>query len=149
VGGAPRTPGVYVFRTAGGQAFPRLRGKSDIVYIGVAGKGKSTIRQRLKKHLTVRRDRQDAAHRLNRVVKEVRSLEVGWVSFAHEDEARAAESELFDIYARDHIELPPLDRQESGIKVRARSRLTGLLPADKRQEALAKLRAARSKHGVH
>jgi hypothetical protein len=80
----------------------------------------------------------DIAHRIGRVISEIGQLEVGWVS-CERAEVLALESELLDAYAKDHIELPPLNRQESGIRVRQLLRLISSLPSDQRREALVKL----------
>ena len=48
---APLAPGIYVFRLAEGKAIPRMRGASDIIYIGRSAK----IRNRFKDHLRRRK----------------------------------------------------------------------------------------------
>jgi excinuclease UvrABC nuclease subunit len=69
---APITPGVYVFRL--GQAVQRLKGESDIVYIGTSGKGAGSIRTRLKQHL---RADVSPGPQLCRITNEVGPLESG------------------------------------------------------------------------
>jgi len=47
---APTRSGVYVIRMAGGRRFGRLRGESDILYIG-STEAKRELRQRLRQYL--------------------------------------------------------------------------------------------------
>lgn len=141
---APATPGVYVFRFSGGQPIRRLKGESNIVYIGSTKKGKArsgSVQRRLKQHLRTREGKIDIGYRIERVLKEIGRLEVAWRSFDTDADAQWHEAELLERYETDHIELPPLNRQESGKKVRyALKGLLGL-PSDKAQELLISLRA--------
>src|SRR5260370_32446501 len=114
--GAPRKPGIYVFRL--NQAINRLKGKSDIVYIGSTVKGRRTIQDRLKDHLGVRKVERNTAYYLERVQREVNTLEVSWKALETHDEAMDEERVLLVKYMADHIEFPPLNRQESVRKIR-------------------------------
>jgi hypothetical protein len=58
-GHAPGLPSVYAFRFAG-NAFGRLKGESDLVYIGSA----ECLRRRLSGHLPARAEAPDCADRL-------------------------------------------------------------------------------------
>ena len=95
----------------------RLMGASDLVYIGATGKGKRTLQDRLKDHLRLRRDMKDLGCRLDRVVQHVGPLEVAWIVCENRVDAQWKERELIAKYADDHIEIPPLNRQESGKQV--------------------------------
>lgn len=70
---APNKPGLYVFRIACEATLPRVKGQSDIVYIGTNRRGKGTIRSRLNWHKCAR---SDETNRLHRISKEHGSLEV-------------------------------------------------------------------------
>lgn len=107
---APKTPGLYVFRLCGDKCVGRVRGESDIVYIGTTKKGKGTVRSRLRGHQLAGADDR---HRLKRISEEVGRLEVGWKTFAKHFDAQWLESTLLSRYAVDHIELPPANRQQS------------------------------------
>lgn len=110
----PQKPGVYIFRLIRGATLARLKGNSDIIYIGSTKKGKRTLRDRLKDHLSPRGDKRDTGYRLKRVTNEVGSLEVAWRVFDCHDSAQACERQLLKRFEQDHIELPPLNRQETG-----------------------------------
>src|ERR1700751_5068582 len=71
---APNSAGVYVFRLA--RAIQRLKGDSDVVYIGTTGKGERTIQTRLKEHLDVH----EGGPMFARVANEVGPMEVAWIS---------------------------------------------------------------------
>jgi hypothetical protein len=139
---APSTPGVYVFRIFGARLVCRLKGKSDIVYIGTTVAIPGSLRRRLAQHLAPRHDQTGLAPRIRRAQQEVGRLEIAWVTCPDNYETRLLESELLDMYCADHIELPPLNRIESGIQIRGLMRLISLLPDHVRREALAKIRRA-------
>jgi len=123
---APRKSGIYLFRMA--QPFPRLKGMSDIVYIGCTT-SQRTISDRLKDHLSVREIERNTAYYLERVQCEVNAIEVSWKTFEKPTGAKDAERNLLEKYVADHIELPPLNRQASGQQVRIVSELiTRILP---------------------
>jgi hypothetical protein len=137
---APSAPGVYVFRMAGGRLARRLKGKSDIVYIGSTVATNGSLRKRLAQHLPPRQDPTGIAARILRVEQEVGSLEIAWATCPDNYKSQALESELLDKYCADHIELPPLNRIESGQQIRQLMRLILLLPEDVGREALVKIR---------
>lgn len=107
----PKQPGIYIFRMVGcATAITRLTGMSDIIYVGSTPKG-GTICGRLGDHLLTREDQKDVGWKIERVLKAVGALEVGWKVFSTADQAANYESEILWRYERDHIELPPLNSQ--------------------------------------
>lgn len=98
---APRRPGVYVFRLTN-RSFGRLRGSSDVLYIGATTKSKGGLQQRLN----------DPRDWLSRVLSEVGPVEVGWIELKSPWEARVKEAEVLKRYLHDHVELPPFNRQQ-------------------------------------
>lgn len=136
---APRTPGVYVFRLAGEQAFRRLKGESDLLYIGSTIKGKRTVRDRLKDHLSPGKLARNIGYRLRRVRQEVSPIEVSWKTFDSHAEAKNQERMLLASYEKDHIEFPPLNRQEAGKKVRQGIELVEQVPSSQQKELFAKI----------
>jgi len=109
---APEQPGVYVFRRMAGYGISvrRIVGESDIIYIGGTPR-KGTLQSRLRNHLKPRADEKDAGCQIDRVQKEVGPLEVAWKTFEMTCDAATCESTLLYRYAKDHIELPPLNNQ--------------------------------------
>jgi hypothetical protein len=134
-------PGVYIFRMAGGKLAPRLKGKSDIVYIGAVVANYGSLRKRLAQHLPRRQDPTGIAARILRVEHEVGPLEIAWVTCPDNHRSQAFESELLDKYCVDHIEL----RIESGQQIRGRMRLVLQLPEDVGRKALEKIRQEESR----
>jgi len=114
---APNHPGVYAFRLAKGP-FGRVKGASDLVYIGCTEGAKRTLRQRLKNHLIDRSDQEDVGHRLCRVEREIGELDVAWKTFDNAGQGKQYEGELLAQYAGEHVEFPPLNRKESGKRFR-------------------------------
>jgi excinuclease UvrABC nuclease subunit len=106
---APGQPGVYIFRLA--ESFRRLKGDSDLIYVG-----SGSLRNRLRNHLT---GRGDVNRRLERVAREIGTLELAWRTHATAQEAKDNEGELLAVYDSEHLELPPLNRSESGRGKRA------------------------------
>jgi len=100
----PNREGVYVIRL--GKPIPRLKGESEILYIG-AGK----IQDRLYA-ICARFYGVEYAHtakdELYRVIQEV--APDCWVSFTITDNHNQLEKDLLHRYSKDHIELPPLNR---------------------------------------
>jgi hypothetical protein len=124
---------------AGGQVVGRFRGESDIVYVGTTVAAEGTLRYRLVQHLVARNDRTGVSARIGRVLQDIGALEIGWVTCPDSREARWLESELLSMYCDDHVELPPLNRMESGIRIRQVMRLIALLPEHERQQVLTEL----------
>lgn len=116
---APKTPGVYIFRLS--KRFGRVQGESDLLYIGLA-------RANLARTLAGHRHR--GVGRVLELVRGVGHLQVAWKSCAGRLDAERTESRLLAGYAREHIELPPLNRQQSlAVWQRYISSLGGLWPA--------------------
>jgi len=101
---APEQPGVYVIRITQGRCFGRLKGKSDILYIGSC-EAKKGLRQRLQQYLHPG-PTQWTNRRVNQLAKEYQ-MEVAWCLC---DEPRNFEHDLLIRYLKDHDELPPLNR---------------------------------------
>jgi hypothetical protein len=136
---APRSSGVYAFRMAAHQVVGRFKGQSDIVYIGATVAVKGSLRKRLAQHLVARVDGMGLGARLKCALQEIGRMEIGWIMCPDNHAARWLESELLSKYSADHLELPPLNRSESGIRIRGVMRLIALLPDQERQAALAKI----------
>lgn len=136
---APMKPGVYAFRFAHAEQIRRLKGESDIVYIGATRKGRATLRDRLKRHLRPRKDMKGTGVRLLRVVTEAGSLEIAWREFQNHYDAQWKERELLAQFADDHIELPPLNRQETGKEVSDAVRGLRASKPDKRAKIFARV----------
>lgn len=103
---ASQSPGVYVFRIKGSSC-GRLLGHSDLIYVG------TTTKQGLNGRLRDHANQKDGRHWLIRIPNEVGKLEVAWLTLGTHDAARIKESDLLAQYAREHIELPPGNRQQS------------------------------------
>jgi hypothetical protein len=104
---APNLSGVYVFRLAEG--FGRLRGRSDLVYVGCTTSTDGTIQRRLSDHWRAGRFRD---------VQKVGKLEVCWKKLTTAEEASKEEAKLLRTYVSDHIELPPINRKEEDVDTR-------------------------------
>jgi hypothetical protein len=135
----PPKSGIYAFRLAEGKTIHRLKGESDIIYIGCSAK----IRNRLKDHLKVMIVERNVAYRLQRVEQEIGRLEVSWESYDSPDRAKVAERLLLAKYEADHIEFPPLNRLESGKTQRMVEEWLKLAPGQSQNlvEILAKIRS--------
>src|SRR5260370_8802621 len=72
------SPGVYVFRLSAAKCFPRIKGESDIVYIGTTEDGQGTVRKRLIAH---RNACADERFWLVRIQAEIGQLEVASKTF--------------------------------------------------------------------
>ncbi len=129
---------MYAFRLASG-AFGRIKGNSDLVYIGCTESAKGTLRKRLNNHIVDRPDKEDVGHRLHRVRRELGELELSWKTFTTSSEATWHEQELRSKYAEEHIEFPPLNRKESGKRVRKAQESVQQLQPDELAEVLEKL----------
>ena len=100
---APRQRGAYVIRKAGGQRFGRLRGESDILYIGKA-ETKGGLKQRLQQHM-----RPGPTQYTNQRIKKLArkyEMEVAWHAC---EKPRNVEHHLLSKYVSKHDELPPLN----------------------------------------
>ena len=106
--GAPRKPGVYVFRIAKPATLRRAVGGSDIAYIG--NTSTRTLQERLLEHSKERTDA-DSGRRIRRL-EQKHKLEVAWkVSGLPEDE----ETKLLAFYEVHHFELPPCNLRRENV----------------------------------
>ena len=101
---APKEVGLYVFRTKDGTRFGRLRGESDIIYIGSA-KGQGGIRRRLYSHLHP--GPTQATNKRSRWLQDKVQMEVAWECG---ETAASKEGLALGLYRQDHWEFPPLNR---------------------------------------
>jgi hypothetical protein len=94
---APAGSGVYVIRTANAKPVGRLRGTSDLIYIG-----QGNLRVRLKTHANFRADFRDKGWLLWLIAKDatVGGLEV---AFAQSPDPRSAENTLLFRYLTEHL----------------------------------------------
>ena len=101
---APKQIGVYVMRKAGGQCFGRLKGESDILYIGKTTRKHGGLKHRFRSYLygtpTTGTDK-----RIHDFAKKT-TIEVAWCLC---DEPEHFEYDLLWRYYREHDELPPLN----------------------------------------
>ena len=104
---APRTFGTYVMRMKNGKLFGRLRGCSDIVYIGHSERPKNGIYGRLLDYFRKPGRTQLTNQRIIKLATKY-EFEISWVSIM---KARDLEMRLLMIYEDDHDELPPINRQ--------------------------------------
>jgi hypothetical protein len=132
-----------VVRLASGTVFGRLKGESDLVYVGSA----SRIRQRLEQHLRPRDDERDVGYRLQRVQREVGPLEVSWRGCGSHRDAKFEEGTILRRYRDQHIELPPLNRQEGGNKVQGVLEALLALRPDRRDALIAEALRRRADRG--
>ena len=103
---APQQVGVYVIRKAGGECFGRLRGESDIFYIG-STTSEGGLRQRLQHYFHPGRA-QWTNRRINEYAKKYH-MEVSWCPC---DEPRNLEDDLLRQYLMEHDELPPFNHSD-------------------------------------
>jgi excinuclease UvrABC nuclease subunit len=98
---APEKPGAYVIRMSGGKLFPRLKGETDIVYIGSSKNLRRRFYWFLKPGPT-----QWTSQRINQFSKKYR-LEIAWLE---NDNPKNIEHNLLRDFLSQHDELPPLNR---------------------------------------
>ena len=107
-GGAPTSPGVYVFQLGEGKTIHRLRGESAIIYVGSTARGSGGLKQRLRSH--------NKSSLLNLIKAEIGEIEVSWKIVPTHKRALFDEAEILWKYLQDHLELPPMNRQRSSLK---------------------------------
>src|ERR1700676_2517396 len=103
---APSSVGVYVFRLITGSVICRVRGTSEIVYVGYSG----NIQNRLRAHYNPDWGSFKDSGWLISLGANGAPLEVTWQELPEED-ARVMEGEILQEYLLDHLELPPANRQ--------------------------------------
>jgi hypothetical protein len=100
---ADEKTGIYEIRMKDGKKFGRVRGESDIVYIGSTTKSfKSRFRGYMKP---------DRSQKTNQHVKWFSTKYELEVAFLPIEKPKFYESLLIDAYIADHDELPPLNHQ--------------------------------------
>ncbi len=114
---APPSAGLYLLRVAGGSGIERVKGASDIIYIG-----SGNIRDRLKAHANPDwKDFRDSGW-LICLISRHRNLEVAWSEQSLES-ARSSEARLLAEFVAQHCELPPANRQMPDFDQVARARI--------------------------
>lgn len=98
--------GAYVIRHKGGQ-FGRLRGNSDILYIGKST-GQNGMRARINSYFNPG-PTQWTNQRIHSFLQREVPMEI---SFVITENPRQLESQLLQQYVKDHDELPPFNRSE-------------------------------------
>ena len=109
----PRQHGIYIFRMARGECFSRLKGESDIFYIGSA-EGNHGLRGRLHQYLRPGPS-QLTNKRIHTVAKKY-DMEIAWCVC---EEAGNLELQLLHRYLEDHDELPPLNHASKALLKKA------------------------------
>jgi hypothetical protein len=109
----PKQHGIYVFRMAQGECFKRLKGESDILYIG-STEGKHGLRGRLQQYLRPG-PTQLTNKRIHAKAKKY-GMEIAWCPC---DEASNLELQLLHQYLEDHDELPPLNHASKALLKKA------------------------------
>jgi len=99
---APKQSGIYIFRMAQSKCFSRLKGETDILYIGSA-EGKHGLRGRLQQYL---RSRPKQTNKRIHAMTKKYDMEIAWCLCG---EAGNLELQLLRRYFDDHDELPPLN----------------------------------------
>jgi len=102
---APRKNGTYIIRIKNGKPFGRLRGCSDLIYIGKT-EGKNGIYGRLLAYFRKPGRTNFTNQRIIKFAKKY-EFEISWVPT---DKPQDLEMRLLKIYEEDHDELPPLNR---------------------------------------
>lgn len=105
---APNCCGVYALRLP--INFGRLKGDSDIVYVGCTKKATGTLANRLRKHTKS----SGISTQLSKISEWRSDLEIAWKTQASASDASHAERVLLEGYLQDHLELPPLNRKFPG-----------------------------------
>ena len=116
----PKQHGIYIFRMARGECFRRLKGESDIFYIGSA-EGSRGLKGRLQQYLRPG-PTQFTNKRIHAKVKKY-GMEIAWCPF---EEASNLELQLLHRYLEDHDELPPLNHASKALLKKASTETVGL-----------------------
>ena len=100
---APTCSGVYAIRISGARPVGRLKGASDLIYIG-----EGNLQARLKAHLISRSDFYDTGWIFHLIVKAGLPLEVRCF---RSNNTKGDEEQLLLKYLKEHLELPPATGQ--------------------------------------
>ena len=84
-----------------GKSIHRLKGESDIIYVG--GTSRGTLAQRLRGH--------NGSRLLKLIKTEIGGIRVSWKDLPTNERALFEEAEILWKYLRDHLELPPMNQQ--------------------------------------
>jgi hypothetical protein len=117
---APKQYGIYIFRMARSKFFGRLKGESDILYIGSA-ESKHGLRGRLRQYLHPG-PTQWTNKRIREMAKKY-AMEIGWCLC---EEASNLELQLLHRYIDDHDELPPLNHASKALLKKLLTETVGL-----------------------
>lgn len=97
----PKKSGFYIFRLANSHYFGRLKGNSDILYIGSAS---TTLKRRIKSYFNPGRS-QKTSIRINSMMEKY-DIEIAWNKCLN---PKKEEAELLENYFSEHDELPPFN----------------------------------------
>ena len=100
----PRSMGVYAFRHA--EPFSRVRGSSDILYIGSAT-NRNGLRGRIGQYFSPGPTQRTNQRILALITQEKGAYSVSWVETHEIARAKAFEQDLLGKYLQEHGELPP------------------------------------------
>ncbi|MDA8054347.1 MAG: GIY-YIG nuclease family protein [Thermoplasmatales archaeon] len=108
---APENAGVYFLRLRMGRSFSRIKGETDIVYIGSSG----NLKKRLRQYAHPGRS-QWTNLKVNWFVKNYgHDSEFYWREYKNKDESETEEWKLLRNYEKDHHEKPPLNGADKRI----------------------------------
>jgi len=103
----PKKPATYVFRL--NKTIPRLKGNSDILYIGSTG----NLRERIYGNY-VKGQGGPTTKRIRYMLFKkgyIDRVEISWKTLTTRNESKKLEKELLEKYEKGHHELPPWNRQ--------------------------------------
>ena len=99
----PKSFGIYAIRRD--RPFSRVRGASDILYIGSAANQKG-LRGRIRQYFSPG-PTQWTNKRILALVADASNYQISWLQTDSIAKAKALEQELFDRYEQEHGDLPP------------------------------------------
>lgn len=105
---APKSPGVYILRMKNAEQFARIKGNTDILYIGST----SNLKSRFNGYNNPGKS-QYTNLKVNNFVKNFKhEAEFMWKVEEGLESAKSSEHELLRRYLNEHHELPPLNGQD-------------------------------------
>ncbi len=127
---APKLPGVYIFHVDREKGIHRLKGESDIIYVGSTARGRGGLRKRLRSH--------GGSRLLTLIEAEVGEIMVSWKDAPTHEKALFEEAEILWKYLQDHLELPPMNSQASSLRnyKKLRTLVEGMQVTRAKKEAL-------------
>lgn len=105
----PKSPGVYLFRIAGGAALPRVKSGSDIVYVG-----SGVVRDRLRAHSRQDWKNWSGTGWVIRLISLEKGQEVAWQELSR-GRAMSVEGDVLQQFLVDHFGLPPANSRKPPI----------------------------------